>query len=451
MFPMVISTVEEARAVFAKIQNITSWMYPVWSDPQAHPAVNTLSVLFVIPFFYGPEPVQCLGFNHNELPSLPPSLLSELTLNDGGTIFTPSLRELMYVFPQISPDRIIDGDAITYTETRKVKSRSEYYPDPILEYHRLYRKIRNINRAIPLMQWLKYVENEGVFLPRYSVGSDPIQSLVIPVLQQIEKSGLQVNPFKFQKHFGTAAIHIVSEKVHTQYHPYTTTGRPSNAFGGVNYAALNKKDGSRECFISRFEGGKLLLFDFESFHLRLMADLIQFPQPQEPFHEYLGKQYLGVPQLTQEQYEQSKQRTFSYLYGETRPEPPIEFFEKVYNWIDKFWAESQFNGWFLTALGKPIWLNTIQDPSKAKIFSYYMQSLETLTALTQIQKLLREFESKRLKSVPILYTYDSLLVDYCPEDGEIQGFAALVKSILESTGLPVRVYGGDDYHNLVKF
>ncbi len=40
----------------------------------------------------------------------------------------------------------------------------------------------------------------------------------------------------------------------TEYHPYTLTSRPSNNFGGINYAALNKDDGSRDRFVSRFDG-----------------------------------------------------------------------------------------------------------------------------------------------------------------------------------------------------
>ena len=40
----------------------------------------------------------------------------------------------------------------------------------------------------------------------------------------------------------------------------------SNNFGGVNYFALNKDDGSRDRFISRFEGGKLVQFDYDAYH-----------------------------------------------------------------------------------------------------------------------------------------------------------------------------------------
>ena len=39
---------------------------------------------------------------------------------------------------------------------------------------------------------------------------------------------------------------------YTQYNPYTSTGRPSNRYNGINYAALNKEDGTRDRFVSRF-------------------------------------------------------------------------------------------------------------------------------------------------------------------------------------------------------
>ena len=62
----------------------------------------------------------------------------------------------------------------------------------------------------------------------------------------------------------------------TQYHPFTTT-YPSNNFGGVNYAALNKDDGSRDRFVSRFEGGKLVQFDYDVSSLPLLVRWLMNP------------------------------------------------------------------------------------------------------------------------------------------------------------------------------
>ena len=57
---------------------------------------------------------------------------------------------------------------------------------------------------------------------------------------------------------------------------YEDTVYISNKFGGVNYAALNKEDGCRESFVSRFEQGSLLEMDFDAYHPRLIADIIGY-------------------------------------------------------------------------------------------------------------------------------------------------------------------------------
>ena len=72
---------------------------------------------------------------------------------------------------------------------------------------------------------------------------------------------------------------------YTKYNVYTTTGRPSNSNKGINYAALNKDDGTREKYISRFENGKLIEFDYDAYHLRLIANLIGIDQPPGSFHK----------------------------------------------------------------------------------------------------------------------------------------------------------------------
>ena len=71
-----------------------------------------------------------------------------------------------------------------------------------------------------------------------------------------------------------AGIYTSKGLEYTQYNPYTSTGRPSNRYGGINYAALNKEDGSRDRFVSRYSKGKMLEFDFDAYHIRLMAEVV---------------------------------------------------------------------------------------------------------------------------------------------------------------------------------
>ena len=110
--------------------------------------------------------------------------------------------------------------------------------------------------------------------------------------------------------FGLARRNLINDdKVLTNYNQYTTTGRPSNAHGGINYAALNKTDDSRTSFVSRYEDGKLVNIDFKSYHLFLIAEHIGMELPDDP-HTMLGQQYFNTLQLTPEQYEKSKTITF---------------------------------------------------------------------------------------------------------------------------------------------
>jgi len=108
---------------------------------------------------------------------------------------------------------------------------------------------------------------------------------------------------------------VKDNKVYSQYNYYTMTGRPSNAYRGFNFAAMNKEDGTRAAFCSRFDNGALVEMDFDSYHVRLIARLIGYDLPTSSIHDYLGQFYFGVSQLTDEQRDESKQITFRLLYG----------------------------------------------------------------------------------------------------------------------------------------
>ena len=53
--------------------------------------------------------------------------------------------------------------------------------------------------------------------------------------------------------------------------------------------------------------------DFDAYHPRLIADIIDYNLPDGSVHEYFGKQYFGKSNLSEEEYEQSKKITFRFL------------------------------------------------------------------------------------------------------------------------------------------
>ena len=191
-------------------------------------------------------------------------------------------------------------------------------------FNRKYYKMRDINIVIPI---LKYLELCRKLSDEYQKYIDlPVHKIynvnIIDNLTYLESSGLRYN----------------DEMVYSEYNLYTSTGRPSNRFGGINFAALNKTDGSRKPFKSRFSNGMLVEFDYDAYHLRLIGEVVDYKFPEGSVHKHMAKFYGDVT------YDESKNRSFQYLYGHI----PIDvvqinpFFSAVHDYINKIWSEYKY-------------------------------------------------------------------------------------------------------------
>ena len=83
--------------------------------------------------------------------------------------------------------------------------------------------------------------------------------------------------------------------------------------------------------------------------------------------------------------------------------------------------------------------------NKNKLFNYVLQALETERNIFILDKLSKI--NLNQKSVPILYTYDSILFDV---DANEENYIREVKSIMEKDGFPVEIEIGNNYDNMVK-
>ena len=133
---------------------------------------------------------------------------------------------------------------------------------------------KELNDCIPLMKWYEVLKAMPV--TNNIIQSSITYSSAIRTLGRLEGAGVKVEEEKFIDSFSLSTDYIKRGLVYTQYNPYTTTGRPSNRHLNINYSALNKSDGSRGCFISRNPNGTLIQFDYESYHIRLIAKLIGY-------------------------------------------------------------------------------------------------------------------------------------------------------------------------------
>jgi hypothetical protein len=86
-------------------------------------------------------------------------------------------------------------------------------------------------------------------------------------------------------------------------------------------------------------------------------------------------------------------------------------------------------------------LHKHSDLTSTKIFNYYIQSLETRSNVELISKVLKYLENK-MSSI-VLYTYDSILIDFNKNDG-IQTVTE-IKTLLESTGYITKMKKGTNY------
>ena len=211
--------------------------------------------------------------------------------------------------------------------------------------------------------------------------------------------------------------------VYSEYNPYTATGRPSNRFGGLNFAALNKKDGSREKFISRFgDKGMLVEMDYDAYHLRLIGDIVGYSFSKGSVHEHMAKLY-GVD------YDEAKSLSFQYLYGHI-PEEVLNsnpFFMRVQKYSKKIYSKN------------------LPDMNANKLFNYSIQLMETENNMRMLRELLPKI--KAYKSKLVLYNYDSFLFDFHIDDGI--DFLRLAKRTIESDSkFPVKVSKGWNYHQM---
>ena len=246
----------------------------------------------------------------------------------------------------------------------------------------------------------------------------------------MERSGIRVDREKFESYFHS----INGEFTYTQYNFKTLTGRPSNKFRGVNYAALNKDNGSRESFIPR--NNTFIEFDIGAYHPTLLSKLVGYDFGDQDVHMAFAEMY-GVD------YQKAKELTFKQLYGGVFDQyKDLEFFKKVQVYTDELWEAYQENGWIECPIsGYQFIEDNLEDMKPQKLLNYLLQNLETSYNVCILWDILKLLKNRRTKLV--LYTYDSFLFDFSKEDKEI---LTEIENIFKNNNLQVKINYGDTYN-----
>jgi hypothetical protein len=398
-----------------------------------HPKLSPLSLIYIRSLSEHKGYILCL--DHNESFSLDKqSVIDWLNINTN-KLWVLNKKEAMCWFP--NADKLYDVNFIeqpNLTEVLNIPAITFYYSK-----HTNY---PTVNRLIPISK--HYEECENVFdvvLPiiqkyrannvAYAFNNGPLTR----VFHEIESQGIKVDKQCFIDCYGNdlryPEFNLAKGKIYSQYNLYTTTGRPSNTYNSINFAALNKNNGERMCY--RPTNDKFIEFDIQGYHPRLIGDMIDFNFGDRNTYEMLGES-LGVTQ------QEAKELTFKQLYGgvwaEYKDQP---FFKDIVTLTDGIWDEYQYGGQYATQ--NRVFIRD-EEMTPSKLLNYVIQSAETSTNVMLLDGILRLLRGRKTKLV--LYTYDAFLFDFANEDKE------LLTEIKDIIHYPINIKQGNTYHGLTK-
>jgi hypothetical protein len=399
-----------------------------------HPTLNPTSLIYIRQLTDKKGYILCI--EHNESFSLNRKDVAQWLLNNTKNLFVLNKKTSLYHFPHEQklfdinfieqPDlsEATNIPAITYFYKRFVDNPVTNQMIPISKHYEKMERIFDV--ILPIIR--KYRADNAV----YAFNNGPLTR----VFHKIESQGITVDKQCFIDCYGDdlqyPKFNLFQGKIYSQYNLYTVTGRPSNTYNSINFAALNKTNGERTCY--RPENTKFIEFDIQGYHPRLIGEMIKFDFGNENTYELLGK-LLNV--TTQE----AKELTFKQLYGgvwaEYRNKP---FFKDIVSLTDNIWDTYQYGKSYST---ENKIFRTDEEITQSKLLNYITQSKETSTNVKILEKILDYLKDKKTKLV--LYTYDAFLFDYAEEDGK----EVLVK-IKELIVYPVNIKQGNTYHGLEK-
>jgi hypothetical protein len=422
-------------------------------DEDIHPVVNRPSILFIRNVFT--KKTYYFAFEHPD--SVPIVTHSWFILeyiikskNKKWVLDKKGFTQMLNL-----PD-VCDSNLLSYIHNNEVMEIINYETPA----HFLVRKnsgnFPKVNLAIPLLKHKEMFDELANDITRViekcktDEGYSRFNDLIIGTLGRLERGGIFVDRERFKRRFG---IEINSNDiVYSKYNVYTATGRPSNAFDGINYSALNHEDGTRKCFRSRYgNDGCMVVIDYATFHPRIISYLTKYDiSISTDIYEYLAKLYFHKSistDIDDIDIKNAKKLTFRQFFGGVEKEyEHIKYLANLKSFITEQWEFFQKNGYVLTPLFKrKITDRHITDPDPPKVFNYILQAVEGEIAIPRM-KLVMDYLMDR-KSKCILYTYDSILIDFHKEDG-INTLNEIRKIMSYDGMFPMKTYIGETYHDV---
>jgi hypothetical protein len=396
-----------------------TFIHIIPTNENYHPALQNISLIYIRWIKGHKGYILCI--NHSESLSL--SITDILAkLSKVTNLYTLDKKAVLHHFPTLSP-QLIDVQLISsyynlqninidqYESKVETDFKRKYYtetPSTLIPIAKHYEKYENIYDHIE--QTINKISED---LEPYAF----LNHYVAPLFYNIEKQGIKLSKEPFIEHFKTLPnpkFSVSKGKIYTQYNLNTLTGRPSNAFNGINFAALNKTNGERAAFIP--ENDFLVEIDFKAYHPTIIAKLAGYEFTGN-IYDQLANEFPGSTPET------IKELVFQQLYGGVRKEfQDKPFFSQVNDYTNRLWINNSIVG---TQFGKCFTKQMIENPTPQKLLNYIVQNTETIFNVVQFSAVIDFLKDKKTKI--ILYTYDSILLDYDSSEILLNCITSLLK------------------------
>jgi hypothetical protein len=398
-----------------------------------HPKLSPLSLIYVRDITQHKGYMLCL--DHNESFALDKQETLNWLLGNTDRLFVLNKKEALYHFDY--SDKLYDINFIEHPDLTGIFTPCHTF------YYRQHTANPITNKLIPISKHYEECENMfDIVLPIiqqyrsnnvvYAFNNGPLTR----VFHAIESNGIKVDKQCFIDAYGAnlqyPQLNLSKGRIYSQYNLYTLTGRPSNTYNSINFAALDKNNGERACY--RPTNDKFIEFDIQGYHPRILGDMIGFNFGDKNTYELLGE-------LLNVSAQEAKELTFKQLYGgvwkEYRNQP---FFRDIVTLTDGIWDEYQYSKQYATR-NRIFTLD--KDMTQSKLLNYIIQSHETSNNVVMLDNILNYLRDKQTKLV--LYTYDAFLFDYAEEDGK-----ELLLTLKDMIPYPINIKQGKTYHGLEK-
>lgn len=373
--------------ILTRMKLVEAYVEVIPLSPTIHPIQNQVSCVYIKPL--DKSKGYMVTIDHSEAFCITFDQVQTL-LNSIKNIYVIDKKEFLHYFNHHACVSIPTKPP-TYIRELTQAHKSLYYRYPLN---------KEVNSIVPIVKHYESCERNFDNLEKYIKNpTNPFyNNKASIVFNMIENSGIKVDSTLYKRYFNKDT----DGYVFTQYNLNTTTTRPSNAFGGINFAALNKENEERTCFIPRND--IFLEMDISAYHPTLLANLLGYTFDSDDIHGDFAKMY-------NVDYAKAKEITFKQIYGGIWKEyENLEFFQKVKIYTDQLWNEFNYGGQITCPISGYVYRSSeLENMNPQKLLNYVLQNLETANNVCIIWDVLKILRKKNTKLV--LYVYDSFLFD----------------------------------------